>query len=131
LRVQTDDGRLDEKRIGEKFLIALRSHDWELMRTILAPDRSLPGSSPNFWGITWSRRCHCSCQLIASYGLNFGLKHVLYVQFCFALSLNNTAQRGNLALDEHLATVCSLREEKISRIDTYLSDVPMANVFFA
>jgi hypothetical protein len=38
LRVQTDDGRLDEKRIGEKFLIALRSHDWELMRTILAPD---------------------------------------------------------------------------------------------
>jgi hypothetical protein len=24
-----------------------------------------------------------------------------------------------------------LREEKISRIDTYLSDVPMANVFFA
>jgi hypothetical protein len=71
------------------------------------------------------------CQLIASYGLNFGLKHVLYGQFGFALSLNNTAQRGDLALDEHLATVCSLREEKISRIDICLSDVPMANVFFA
>jgi hypothetical protein len=56
---------------------------------------------------------------------------VLYGQFGFALSLNNTAQRGDLALDEHLATVCSLREEKISRIDTYLSDVPMANAFFA
>jgi len=27
--------------------------------------------------------------------------------------------------------VCSLREDKISRIDTYLSDVPMANAFFA
>jgi hypothetical protein len=56
---------------------------------------------------------------------------VLYGQFGFALSLNNTAKHGDTVLDEHLATVCSLREEKIGRIDTYLSDLPMANAFFA
>jgi hypothetical protein len=71
------------------------------------------------------------CQIITSYGLNFALKHVLYGQFGFALSLNNTAKCGDIVLDEHLATVCSLREEKIDRIDTYLSDLPMANAFFA
>jgi ketosteroid isomerase-like protein len=121
------------KEIGEKFLIALRSHDWELMRTIMAPDAvwSLPGSSRISGEAHGVDAVIARCQLITSYGLNFGLKHVLYGQFGFALSLNNTAQRGDLALDEHLATVCSLRGEKISRIDTYLSDVSMANAFFA
>jgi ketosteroid isomerase-like protein len=121
------------KEIGEKFLIALRSHDWELMRTIMAPDVvwSLPGSSRISGEAHGVDAVIARCQLITSYGLNFGLKQVLYERFGFALSLNNTAQRGDLALDEHLATVCSLREEKISRIDTYLSDVPMANAFFA
>jgi ketosteroid isomerase-like protein len=122
-----------KKEIGEKFLIALRSRDWEMMRTIMAPDVvwSLPGSSRISGEARGVDAVIARCQLITGYGLNFGLKHVLYGQFGFALSLNNTAQRGNIALDEHLATVCSLREEKISRIDTYLSDVPMANAFFA
>jgi hypothetical protein len=122
-----------KKEIAETFLIALRSHDWELMRTIMAPDIvwSLPGSSRISGEVHGVDAVIARCQLITSYGLNFGLKHALYGQFGFALSLNNTAQRGDLALDEHLATVCSLRVEKISRIDTYLSDVPMANSFFA
>jgi hypothetical protein len=46
------------------------------------------------------------------------------------LSLNNTASRGDLILNEHLATVCSLRGGKISVIDTNLSDVDMLNAFF-
>jgi hypothetical protein len=48
-----------------------------------------------------------------------------------ALSLNNTASRGDLILNEHLATVCSLRGGKISAIDTYLSDVDMLNAFLS
>jgi ketosteroid isomerase-like protein len=47
-----------------------------------------------------------------------------------ALSLNNTAKRNTLNLDQHLATICSLRDGRISRIDTYLSDVDMLNAFF-
>jgi len=46
------------------------------------------------------------------------------------LSLNNTARRGDLVLDEHLATVLSIRDGKVSAIDTYLSDVDMVNAFF-
>jgi hypothetical protein len=89
-----------EIEIGEKFLIALRSQDWELMRTITAPDIvcSLPGSS------RISGRAHgvdlviARCQLIMSYGLTFDLKHVLYGQFGFALSLNNKANVATLSL---------------------------------
>src|SRR3981189_637700 len=118
-----------KQEIAEKFLNALRSRNWELMRTIMAPDIvwSPPGSSRISGEAHGVDAVIARCKLITSYGLNFGLKHVLYVQFGFALSLNNTAQRGDIALDEHLVKVCSLREKKISRIDTYLSDVPMAN----
>jgi hypothetical protein len=122
-----------KQEIGKKFLIALRSHDWDLMRTIMAPDIvwSLPGSSRISGEAHGVDAVIARCQIITSYGLNFDLKHVLYGQFGFALSLNNTAKRGDLVLDEHLATVCCLREAAISRIDTYLSDVPMADAFFA
>jgi ketosteroid isomerase-like protein len=122
-----------KQEIAEKFLNALRSRNWELMRTIMAPDIvwSLPGSSRISGEAHGVDAVIARCRIITSYGLNFGLKHVLYGQFGFALSLNNTAKRGDLVLDEHLATVCSLHEERISRIDTYLSDVPMADAFFA
>ncbi|MDT7811122.1 MAG: uncharacterized protein QOJ42_1038 [Acidobacteriaceae bacterium] len=121
-----------KQTIGEKFLIGLRTHDWELLRTIMTPDIvwSLPGSSRISGEARGVEAVITRCGLITSYGLDFGLKHVLYGQFGFALSLNNTAKRGDRVLDEHLATVCSLQNRQISRIDTYLSDVPMANAFF-
>ena len=103
-----------KQEIGERFLIALRSHDWELMRTIMAPDVAwtLPGSSRISGKAHGVDATIARCQLITSYGVNFGLKHVLYGEFGFALSLNNTAQRGDLALDEHLATVCSFAKTR-------------------
>jgi hypothetical protein len=99
--------------LGEQFLIALRSHDWELMRTIMAPDVvwSLLGSSRISGEALGVDAVIARCQLITSYGLNFGLEHVLYGQFGLALSLNNTAQRGDLALDEHLAPVFLARRK--------------------
>ena len=39
-------------------------------------------------------------------------------------------KRGELVLDEYLATVCWLQDEKIKRIDTYLLQVNMADAFF-
>jgi uncharacterized protein len=53
-----------------------------------------------------------------SYGLTFTLKHILIGQHGVALSLNNTARRGDLVLDEHLATVMNIRDGKTLAIDT-------------
>lgn len=121
-----------KQEIGEKFLTGMRTHDWELVRSIMTVDIvwTLPGSSRISGEAHGVDAIIVRSKLITSYGLDFALKHVLYGQFGFALSLNNTAKRGDLILDEHLATVCSLDGDKISRIDTYLSDVSMANAFF-
>jgi hypothetical protein len=70
-------------------------------------------------------------QLIASYGVSFALLHVLVSQENMALALHNEARRGDLLLDEHLATVCRIDEGKIAAIETYLSDVDGMNKFFA
>lgn len=47
-----------------------------------------------------------------------------------ALSLHNTAQQGDRVLDEYLATVCRLKDNKIAEIETFLSDVDGMNAFF-
>jgi uncharacterized protein len=69
-------------------------------------------------------------QRIVGYGLAFELNHILIGQSGLALSLDNAARKGTQSLDEHLATVCTLRDGKICEINTYLSDVEMVNAFF-
>ena len=118
--------------IAQKFLTGLRNRDWELLKSIMTEDIvwSLPGSSlisGEAHGVDAGIQ---RSQLIVSYGLTFTLKHILFGQHGVALSLNNTARRGDLQLDQHLATVLSLREGKVCAIATYLSDVEMLNAFF-
>ena len=122
----------EKNDIAQTFLTALRNRDWEMMRSIMINDIvwSLPGTSLISGEARGLDAVIKRSQLIVDYNLNFGLKGILFGQHGVALSLNNTARRGDLVLDEHLATVCSLRDGKISRIDTYLSDVDMVNAFF-
>ena len=68
---------------------------------------------------------------IPGYGVSFKLKQVLVSRDNMALSLHNTAGRDGTHLDEHLTTVCRLREGRISEIETFLSDVPGMNHFFS
>jgi ketosteroid isomerase-like protein len=120
------------QQIAQTFLAGLRNRDWDSMRAIMTDDIiwSLPGTSRISGEAVGVDEVIKRSQTIVSYGLNFRLKHVLYGSYGVTLSLNNTAKRGELILDEHLATVCTVQNGKISRIDTYLSDVDMANAFF-
>lgn len=121
-----------KRAVAEAFLVGLRNRDWEHLRSIMTTDIvwSLPGTSLISGEARGVDAVIARSQKIVSYGLTFNLKHILFGQFGVALSLNNTAKRGDLALDEHLATVMSLRDGKVSAIDTYLSDVDMVNTFF-
>jgi uncharacterized protein len=55
---------------------------------------------------------------------------------CFAaittspLSLHNTCNDNGKVLDEHLAGVFMLRDGRISRLSTFMSDIPMVKAFF-
>ena len=122
----------DKRHIAETFLTALRTRDWDLMREIMTPDVvwTLPGHSRISGEARGIDAVIERSQIIVSYGLTFNLNHILEGQRGLALSLHNTAERHGRILDEHLATVCGLREGRICSIDTYLSDVDMVNSFF-
>ena len=121
-----------KKTIAQQFLEALRSRDWGLLRSIMTDDIvwTLPGTSLISGEASGVDAVIGRAQRIVSYGLTFNLNHILIGQSGLALSLHNTARKGTQSLDEHLATVCTLRDGKICKIDTYLSDVEMVNTFF-
>ena len=121
-----------KKTIARQFLEALRSRDWGLLRSIMTDDIvwTLPGTSLISGEASGVDAVIGRAQRIVSYGLTFELNHILIGQSGLALSLHNTAKKGTRSLDEHLATVCTLRDGKICEINTYLSDVEMANAFF-
>jgi hypothetical protein len=47
------------------------------------------------------------------------------------LLFHNTGNQNGRILDESLTTVCTLRDRKIARLDTYISDIEMVNAYFA
>lgn len=46
--------------------------------------------------------------------------HTLVSRENMALSLHNTAYHDDAVLEEHLSTVCRLRDGKIASIETYV-----------
>jgi uncharacterized protein len=123
---------IKKTEIANQFLTGLRTRDWGLLKSMMADDVvwNLPGSSLISGEAQGVDAVIQRAQLIVSYGLTFTLKQILIGRHGVALSLNNTARRGDLVLDEHLATVIKIRDGKISAIDTYLSDIDMLNAFF-
>jgi hypothetical protein len=47
------------------------------------------------------------------------------------VQLHNTGNLDGKVLDEHLTTVIHLDDDKIRRLDTFISDVGMLNAYFA
>ena len=115
------------------FHMALVNRDWGSLKEIMTPDVTwtLPGSnliSGTAFGIADVIE---RANLIASYGPSFDLEYILVSRDNMALAIHNQATRGDLVLDEHLATVCTITDGRISAIETYLSDLDGMNAFFS
>jgi uncharacterized protein len=123
---------LKNKKIAETMLTALKTQNWELFRSIIDNDISwtLPGVSIISGEVKGADAIILRARQIVSHGVSMELKHFLYGQYNFALSIHNQAAKGNLILDEYLATVCTVRNEKIVKIETFVSDVDGVNAFF-
>ncbi len=121
------------EEIAKAFHATLVSQDWKAMRELFHDDATwtLPGDNAISGTVVGANAVVERAQLIASYGLSFELKHILLSRDNMALGLHNTGERGGVQLDEHLATVCRLREGRIAEIETCLSDIPGMNRFFA
>lgn len=122
-----------KQAIAATFLTALTRKDWSLLHTIMDEDVTwtLPGDNQISGTAVGVDAVIARAELIASLGLTFTLLHVLVSRDNLALNLHNTAHRGDLILDEYLATVCTIQDSHIVAIETYLSDVDGMNAFFA
>ena len=118
--------------LATNLLASLKNRDWLLLRSILTKNVTwkLPGTSLISGEAIGVEAVIEKAKRIVSFGVNFQLHHVLYGLNDVALSLHNQAKRGTLILDEKVATVCTIKNRKITAINTFLSDVDMVNNFF-
>lgn len=119
--------------VAERFLGAFGAHDWDAMRTVLAPELawSMPGTGTISGTIHGVDAAISRLREIVGRGLNTELLHVLTGENGVTLSLHNTAEAPDgRKLDEHLATVLTIRDGKVAAIDSYLSDVDGMSAFF-
>ena len=118
--------------VAHRFHAALVARDWSVIRALLTDDAqwTLPGDNTISGTANGADAVVDRVRKIASYELNFELLHVLVSRDNVALSLHNTARQGDRVLDEYLATVCRLKDNKIAEIETFLSDVDGMNAFF-
>jgi len=128
----TTEPRSGQRDLAASLHRALTTRDWSLLRDIMASEVYwvLPGNNTISGKASGVDEVVARAELIASYGPSFTLEHVLLSRDNMALAIHNTARRGDLELDEHLATVCTLDRGRIVAIETYLSDVEGMDAFF-
>lgn len=128
----SDTGAVEKLKIGDQFLTALKTRDWTLMRSVLTADASwtLPGTSLLSGEAAGADAVINRAKRLRNFGVALQLHHILAGEQGVTLSLNNTAMRGSLVLDEQVAIVCDVSNGKICKITTHLSDVEGINAFF-
>ena len=123
----------ERKQLATAFIDALRTGDANQFRGIMTDDVfwTLPGTSPVSGIAKGVEGILTRARTIVDYGTNVEIQHVVRGLEGVALLLHNTGKRNARVLDEYLTTVCTLRDGKIARLDTYISDVEMVNAYFS
>jgi ketosteroid isomerase-like protein len=125
----TNEEKLQLARI---FLSVLSTPNEDVVRSVAHDDVlwTFPGSdiiSGEAHGVDGVMR---RAKTIASYGVHVEIVRPVYGHSGVAVLLHNTGAKDGRTLDEHLTAVFSFRDDKIARLDTFLSDVPMVKAFF-
>jgi ketosteroid isomerase-like protein len=125
----TDD---QKQQLARKFLSVLSAPDEDVVRNVAVEDViwTFPGSSPISGEAHGVAGVLKRGSLIAGYGVKVEILHAVYGRSGAAMILHNTASRNGRVLDERVVAMFAFRGDKIERLDTYLSDVAMADAFF-
>lgn len=120
------------EQVANAFHIALKTENWSALRYVLTDDASwiLPGDNAVSGLAENADEVVARARLIASYGMKFDLKYTLLSQSNMTLFQHNKAKRGGRSFDQHVATVCRLRDAQISQIETFVSDLDGFSRFF-
>jgi ketosteroid isomerase-like protein len=122
----------EKLQLAKKFLSVLSAPNADVVKSVAVDDVlwTFPGSaiiSGEAHGVDGVMK---RATTIASYGVNVEVVRPIYGHSGVAVLLHNTGAKNGRVLDEHLAAVFSFRGDKIARLDTFLSDVPMVKAFF-
>jgi uncharacterized protein len=122
-----------QQQLARKFLSILGRPDAELVRNVTIDDVvwSFPGTSPISGEARGVDAIMRRARTIASCDVKVEIIRAVHGFSGIAIILHNTGNRNDRILDEHLAAVFSFRDDRICRLDTYLSDIEMAERFFA
>jgi ketosteroid isomerase-like protein len=124
----------DEKRqLALKFLTILGKPDIGVVREVAVEEMiwTFPGSSPISGRANGAAAIIERAKVIAANKVRVEILHTVYGLDGVSIILHNTGKKNDKVLDEYLAAVFAFRGSKIKRLDTHLSDVPMAETFFA
>lgn len=118
--------------LGTAFFWALHTKNWALLRVIMSPDAtwSLPGHNAISGTAAGIDDVIARAELIGAYRMTSTLERVFVSRDNIALGLHTTARRGERVLDEHIATVCTVRAGRIVQVETYLDDLEGMDRFF-
>jgi hypothetical protein len=123
---------VNKKALATSFITALTSQDAPAFRKIMHEDViwTLPGTSVVSGVANGVEGILKRAKAIVEHGVTLEIMHVVLGYEGVALLLHNTGKWQGKVLDEYLTTVCTLRDGKIARLDTYISDIPMVNSYF-
>jgi ketosteroid isomerase-like protein len=124
----------DEKlQLAKKFLSVLSTPNETVVKSVSVEDIvwTFPGTSPISGEARGASGVMARATVIAANRVKVEVIRPVYGHQGVAVILHNTGSKDGRVLDEHLAAVFSFRGDKIERLDTFLSDVPMAEAFFA
>ena len=125
-------GQRTETETCAQFLSILGKPDASVVKDVAVEDVvwTFPGTSQisgEAHGVdAIMKRSHT----IASYKVKVEVIRTVYGFSGVSVILHNTGEKDGKVLDEHLAAVFAFRGDKIERLDTHLSDVPMVKAFF-
>jgi hypothetical protein len=122
-----------KKNIALTFISSLQQRDPLLLKSVLTEGAvwSLPGTSEVSGEAVGGDAIVARGQFLGEHGVHFELLHVIYGYEGMGIMLHNTGKCKGRILDEFLTSIFRLDGDKIGRIDTYISDVPMLNAYVA
>ena len=115
-----------------RFHAALRDEDWNGLGAVLTDDVHwiMPGDNL-ISGVARGREAVVGrARQVAAYNMRFDVRGILVSVDGVALLQHNTADSDGHHYDQLVATVCSVRDDLICQIQTFVSDLAAFDSFF-
>ncbi|WP_158790314.1 nuclear transport factor 2 family protein [Granulicella sp. L60] len=121
-----------KRELAIDFATALKARNTELLQSFVTEDVvwSLPGTSLMSGEVHGVDGILMRAEILDAFEVNVQIEHIVVGYKDVGFLLHNTGRKDGRLLDEHLTTILTLRGNKIQRLDTLLSDVPMLNAYF-